>query len=157
MTSETSGTTPNGIVVGLDGSPQSRQALRWAAHLASTLGGPITVVTAWEFPTALGYGATVTDWNPEDDMRQAQDESIADVFGDEPPGDLRRVLQAGGAARVLLEASEDALMMVVGSRGHGGFTGLLLGSVSASVAEHASCPELIVHGDHTPPLVTGAA
>ena len=151
------GRPTRGIVVGMDGSPQSRQALRWAAQLARTFGAPITVATGWEFPTALGYGAPIPDWDPEDDMRRVQDDAIADVFGDEPPTDLGRVLEPGGAARVLIEASEGALMLVVGSRGHGGFTGLLLGSVSAMVAEHASCPVLIVHGDHPPPGVAGSA
>ncbi len=156
MSSATPETTPGEIVVGVDGSPQSRQALRWAAHMARMLGAPMTVVTAWEFPTTYGYGTPLTDWNPEDDMRQVQDQAIAGVFGDDPPNGLGRVLQSGGAARVLLEASEGALMLVVGSRGHGGFAGLLLGSVSSVVAEHASCPVLIVHGDHTPPLAAPA-
>jgi nucleotide-binding universal stress UspA family protein len=155
--SVTPGTTPGEVVIGVDGSPQSRQALRWGAHLALTYGAPITVVTAWEFPVTYGYGSPLPDWNPADDMRQVQDDAIAGVFGDDPPKDLGRVLQAGNAAHVLLEASEGSLMLVVGSRGHGGFTGLLLGSVSAVVAEHARCPVLIVHGDHTPPEVAGSA
>lgn len=145
------------IVVGLDGSPQSRQALRWAAEMARLLDAPINVVTAWQYPTTYGYAAPLTDWNPEDDGRQVQEEAIAGVFGDEPPEDLARILQPGGAAAVLLEASRTALMLVVGSRGHGGFAGLLLGSVSATVAEHASCPVLIVHGDQPPPPLGGTA
>jgi nucleotide-binding universal stress UspA family protein len=64
---------------------------------------------------------------------------------------MRREVREGGAAKVLLEVSEGAAMVIVGSRGHGGFTGLLLGSVSANVAEHASCPVLIIHGDQAPP------
>lgn len=55
---------------------------------------------------------------------------------------------------MLLEASEGALMLLVGSRGHGGFTGLVLGSVSANVAEHATCPVLVLHGDEDPPRAT---
>ena len=144
------------VVIGVDGSPQSRQALRWGAHLALVYGAPITVVTAWELPITYGYGTPLPSWNPADDMRQVQDDAIAGVFGDDPPKDLGRVLEPGNAAHVLLEASVGSLMLVVGSRGHGGFAGLLLGSVSAVVAEHAKCPVLIVHGDHTPPEPTEA-
>lgn len=157
MSGTTSERASGEIVIGVDGSPQSRQALRWGAHLARTFGAPITVVTAWEYPVTYGYGAPLPDWSPADDMRQVQDQAIAGVFGDDPPPDIGRVLQCGNTARVLLEASEGALMLVVGSRGHGGFAGLLLGSVSAAVAEHASCPVLIVHGDRTPPLADAPA
>ena len=157
MSSETSRTATGEVVVGLDGSPQSRQALRWAAQLARTFGAPISVVTAWDYPTVYGLASPLASWNPEDDMRHVQDEEIAAVFGDDPPRDLHRVLRPGSTAHVLLEASEGALVLVVGSRGHGGFVGLLLGSVSAAVAEHASCPVLIVHGDQAPPLVAGSA
>jgi nucleotide-binding universal stress UspA family protein len=73
------------------------------------------------------------------------------VFGDQPPAGLQRQVREGGAAKVLLDAGESAIILVVGSRGHGGFAGLLLGSVSANVAEHASCPVLVIHGDQAPP------
>ena len=69
---------------------------------------------------------------------------------------MQLVVREGGAAKVLLEASEGAVMLVVGSRGHGGFAGLLLGSVSANVAEHAGCPVFIVHGDQPPPPARSA-
>jgi nucleotide-binding universal stress UspA family protein len=84
-------------------------------------------------------------------MRQALDETVQAAFGDQPLPGLRREVREGGAARVLIEASRGATMLVVGSRGHGGFTGLLLGSVSSNVAEHAPCPVLIIHGDQPPP------
>lgn len=140
------------IVVGVDGSPESRQALRWAADMGKLLGAPINVVSAWQYPTTYGYATPLPDWNPEDQMSGVQRDVITGVFGEEDPPGVARMLQTGGAAHVLLEASTTALMLVVGSRGHGGFAGLLLGSVSATVAEHASCPVLIVHGNRPPPM-----
>jgi nucleotide-binding universal stress UspA family protein len=84
-------------------------------------------------------------------MRQALDDTVQAVFGDQPPPELHREAREGGAAKVLLDVSQGATMLVVGSRGHGGVAGLLLGSVSANVAEHAPCPVLIIHGDQPPP------
>jgi nucleotide-binding universal stress UspA family protein len=84
-------------------------------------------------------------------MAKVLDDAVLAVFGDQLPEGLRLLVQEGGAAKVLLDAGEGAVMLVVGSRGHGGFAGLLLGSVSANVAEHASCPVFIVHGDQGPP------
>jgi nucleotide-binding universal stress UspA family protein len=139
------------IVVGVDGSRPSKQALRWSAHLAATFGAGLDAVTAWDFPAAYGWSAVPSDWDPARDMRKVLDESLQEVFGDQPPAGLRRRVLEGGAAKVLLDASQGAIMLVVGSRGHGGFAGLLLGSVSSNVAEHASCPVLVIHGDQEPP------
>jgi nucleotide-binding universal stress UspA family protein len=144
------------IVVGVDGSRHSRQALRWSAQLAATLSARLEVVTAWEYPATYGWAAVAPDWSPGQDMENVAAETILDVFGDDRPAGLQVQVREGGAAKVLLEACEGAVMVVVGSRGHGGFTGLLLGSVSANVAEHASCPVLIIHGDQPPPLATPA-
>jgi nucleotide-binding universal stress UspA family protein len=139
------------IVVGVDGSPSSQQALRWGARAAAAFGAGLDAVTAWDLPAWYGYGSVPTDWDPAQDMRTTLDQTIQEVFGDQPPAGLRRLVSEGGAAKVLLDASQDAIMLVVGSRGHGGFAGLLLGSVSANVAEHASCPVLVIHGDQDPP------
>jgi nucleotide-binding universal stress UspA family protein len=139
------------IVVGVDGSEPSKQALRWGAHLAATFGARLDAVTSWDYPASYGFASVPSDWDPARDMRQALDETVHAVFGDEPPARLRREVREGGAAMVLIEASRGATMLVVGSRGHGGFTGLLLGSVSGNVAEHAPCPVLIIHGDQPPP------
>jgi nucleotide-binding universal stress UspA family protein len=140
------------IVVGVDGSRPSRQALRWGAHLAATFGAGLDAVGAWDFPPSYGWSAVPSDWDPARDMRKVLDETIDEVFGDQPPAGLRRLVSEGGAAKVLLDASRGAIMLVVGSRGHGGFAGLLLGSVSANVAEHSSCPVLVIHGDQAPPV-----
>jgi nucleotide-binding universal stress UspA family protein len=137
------------IVVGVDGSEPSRLALRWAAFLAAPLGATVDAVIAWQLPVTYGWAAP--QWDPHAEMTAVLDESVRAVFGDQPPVPIRAQAREGGAARVLVEASHGARMLVVGSRGHGGFVGLLIGSVSASVAEHATCPVLVVHGDQGPP------
>jgi nucleotide-binding universal stress UspA family protein len=143
------------IVAGVDGSEHARDALRWAAHIAQAVGARVEAVIAWEYPAALGWSVVPDDWDPAEDMRKVLQETVTDVFGGQPPAGLQLLVQEGGAARVLIEACEGATMLVVGSRGHGGFSGLLLGSVSANVAEHAPCPVLIIHGDQAPPPVVG--
>ncbi len=148
------------IVVGVDGSEHSKQALRWATSLAAQVGATVDAVLAWEFPTTVGWsaGTYVPDtWNPEIDAEQTLDAAIDDVFGAARPAGLRAVLREGNAAKTLLEQSEGATMLVVGGRGHhGGFTGRLLGSASAHCAENATCPVLVVHGGQPPPAgVTG--
>jgi nucleotide-binding universal stress UspA family protein len=146
--------SPPRIVVGVDGSKQSKQALRWAARIAATTGARIDAIAAWQFPVGYGWGAVPLEWSPGQDMEKVLTESVDEVFGGDRPEDMRLAVHEGGAARVLLEESEGALMLVVGSRGHGGFAGMLLGSVSASVAEHANCPVLVVHGDSVLPDTT---
>jgi nucleotide-binding universal stress UspA family protein len=150
---EESGTIERRIVVGVDGSSYSERALHWAAFLGASLGARLEAVSAWDYPAAMGWAAVPPDWSPQDDMKKVLQDTIHKVFGDHPPAGLTADVREGGAAKVLVQASEGAGMLVVGSRGHGGFVGLLLGSVSANVAEHARCPVLIVHGHQAlPPL-----
>lgn len=133
------------IVVGVDGSHQSKLALRWAARIWRRLGGVIEAVIAWHYPTNVGWTYVPNTWAPEADARRCLQNCVDEVFGsDQPPG-LYLVVREGRAAKVLLAESRDAMMLIVGSRGHGGFAGLLLGSVSANCAEHATCPVLVVH------------
>jgi nucleotide-binding universal stress UspA family protein len=145
----TDGTNPLRVVVGVDGSVQSKQALRWAATMAAATGARLDVVAAWSLPS--GYGWVGAEWNPEQDVEKSLTSTVDEVFGTNRPADMGLTVQEGGAASVLLSKAEGALMLVVGSRGHGGFAGLLLGAVSASTAEHAKCPVLVVHGDASPP------
>lgn len=142
---------PPRIVVGVDGSKESIQALRWASRMAALTGARLEAVAAWESPAPAGLAAAPQDWNPGRDADQALASTVDEVLGTERPSNMKLTAREGGAARVLLEESVGALMLIVGSRGHGGFMGLLLGSVSASVAEHASCPVLVIHGDTMPP------
>lgn len=144
------------FVVGVDGSDSSKNALRWAAYLATAAGGVIEAVAAWHPFTSygsIGPGMPLmpAEWDPAADAKRALSETVDEVFGAHRPVGMTLVTQAGHAAKVLLEISAGAGMLVVGSRGHGGFKGLLLGSVSTACAEHATCPVLVVHGDTPPP------
>ena len=145
------------IVVGIDGSEQSQLALRWAAYLARVTGSTIEAVTAWQPVTAaataggFGYVTFPDGWDPAAEMEKAVVDTLDRVFGANRPADLQVTVQEGHATKVLLDAGRRARMMVLGSRGHGGFAGLLLGSVSSACAEHATCPVLVVHGDDPPP------
>lgn len=145
------GASETRIVVGVDGSLPSQEALRWAAHFATIFGARLEAVTAWEYPASYGWAAIAPEWDPAQDMRKVLNDTMRAVFGDQPPQGVQLLVREGGAAKVLLDACKGAVMLVVGSRGHGGFSGLLLGSVSANVAEHAPCPVFIVHGGQLPP------
>lgn len=137
----------NPIVVGVDGSKPSIEGLRRAAEFSSAFNVPIRAVAAWQFPATLTlYYFPATDWSPEDEARKALKTAIAKAFPGEQPAHLTTAIVEGAPARVLIRESEHASMLIVGSRGHGGFSGLLLGSVSATCAEHAHCPVLIMHG-----------
>jgi nucleotide-binding universal stress UspA family protein len=135
------------IVVGVDGSEQSKLALSWAVRIAATTGASIDAVTAWHFPVNFGWGYMSDEWNPETDAMKCLTDSVDEAFGSERPTGLRLLVREGLPAKVLLDESKGTTMLIVGSRGHGGFSGMLLGSVSANCAEHATCPVLVIHGD----------
>lgn len=139
------------ILVGVDGSAGSVDALKWAAKLAPSLEAVVVAVNVWHFENTWGAYAPPT-WNPETDAQQVMEEALAQAFGDKRPEGLRAQCYQGMAAHALIEGSASACMLVVGSRGHGGFAGLLLGSVSSACAEHAKCPVLVVHSSSQPPL-----
>lgn len=139
------------IVVGVDGSTHSEKALQWGAHLSARFGADLVAVSAWDYPAAVGWSFIPEEWHPDQDTAKILQETLHKVFGGNTPANVRTVVREGGAAKVLLEESKGATMLIVGSRGHGGFAGLLLGSVSSNVAEHAPCPVLVVHGHESPP------
>jgi nucleotide-binding universal stress UspA family protein len=136
------------IVVGVDHSEGSRRALEWALDEARLRGARVEVVHAWSFPylpTGPFVSAPLLSAEQlEADARVVLDASIAevDVAGLAEP--VEPVLVCDGPANALLERSKGADLLVVGSRGRGGFTGLLLGSVSQAVSQHAPCPVVIV-------------
>jgi nucleotide-binding universal stress UspA family protein len=136
------------IVVGVDGSDSSKNALRWAAKLAPSLGATIHAVVAWEYPIVFGLeGGLPIPWKPDETAKEILSNTLDSVFGKGRPAGLRGSISQGHATFVLLDASEKAEMLIVGSRGLGGFSGLLVGSVSSACAEHAKCPVLVVHGN----------
>ena len=135
------------IVVGIDGSEHSKRALRWAGRFLAVTGGRIDAVIAWHPPVSFGWSYVPGDWNPEKDAEKVLSRAVDEVFGADPPIGMRLIVREGNPAKVLLDESRDADLLVVGSRGHGGFAGLLLGSVSAHCAEHATLPVLVVHGN----------
>jgi nucleotide-binding universal stress UspA family protein len=137
------------ILVGVDGSASSVDALRHAARIAAALDAPLEVMTAWNYPAWAGYAPTA-DWSPAEDAEAVLSAAVHEAFDGAPPPDLTTKVVQGAAARTLIEQSRDSGMLVLGSRGHGGFVGMLLGSVSAACAEHAHCPVLIVHSEDSP-------
>ncbi|QNE46725.1 universal stress protein [Glaciihabitans sp. INWT7] len=132
------------IVVGVDGSEASIRALAKAADLAEALNTGLQVVTTWRFFTEYN-DIGVTDWSPEKDATEILGEACRSQFGDALPEWVTTSSAEGSPAQRLIDASQGADMLVVGSRGHGGVVGLLLGSVSSACAEKAHCAVLVVH------------
>jgi nucleotide-binding universal stress UspA family protein len=136
------------IVVGIDGSDQSKHALRWALDEARLRHTSLRVVYAWTMPIYVGYGVTagpVFDPTELRDAAQARvDKTVEEVVGNATGVDVEGKAVEGPPASVLVEEADGADLLVVGSRGHGGFTGLLLGSVGQQCAHHARCPVVIV-------------
>ncbi|MDJ0313540.1 universal stress protein [Arthrobacter sp. H35-D1] len=132
------------IVVGVDGSPESVLALKWAQKLAAPLGATIKAVSAWR-PEVVFAPYSIPEWDSEGVVAKQQGQALLEAFGGNPPQGLVRESHRGQAAQVLIDAGNQAQMLIVGSRGHGGFKGMLLGSVSSACAAHAKCPVLVVH------------
>jgi nucleotide-binding universal stress UspA family protein len=136
------------IVVGIDGSDQSKEALRWALDEARLRGASLEVVYAWTMPVYVGYGAAAGAVMDPAELREAAQEKIEttveEVVGGKSDVKIERKAVEGLAAAALVDEADGADLLVVGSRGHGGFAGLLLGSVSQQCSQHAPCPVVIV-------------
>lgn len=152
------------VLVGVDGSEPSAAALKWAARYAQATGGSLTAVLAWHFPSAAEVPPTdappadVTPADVKSEAEQAKadliDQAITAVLGAEPPVRIERKAVYGHPAQVLIEESADADLLVVGNRGYGGFTGMMLGSVSTHCVTHAHCPVTVVRGHKTVPAAS---
>ncbi len=144
-------------VVGLDGSDCATNALEWAASNADGRASSIELVTAWQTPIAGAYPMSAPVMVVDDiEFHDAAAHDVAEVaaeFGQRLTLPVTASVGHGGPAQVLLEASESAALLVIGSRGRGGFTRLLLGSTSTQCATHASVPTIVVPGDAEPTAV----
>jgi len=137
------------IVVGVDGSTSALAALAWAFDEALAHDATLTCVVAWEPPVVYGSGfAPVPSLPPDgayEEGASAQlEEALHRVIGNREAPDIERRVLEGPPAEVLLDAAQDAELLVLGSRGHGTLVGMLLGSVSQHCVHHAHCPVVIV-------------
>jgi nucleotide-binding universal stress UspA family protein len=143
------------IVVGVDGSDASKDALRWAIDEARLRGVPVEAVHAWQAPllppdagAALAPGGAALEMTallPQvaEAANRLVEEVVQEIAGDDAGVEIRPRAVEGPPATVLIDAASAADLLVVGSRGHGGFTGLLVGSVSLQAVQHAPCPVVI--------------
>lgn len=139
--------TPRPIVVGVDGSDPSKQALRWALRQAHLTGDTVHAVMAWDYPTSYydylpEYGDG--DDTLEDMARTTLTEALNEIAGPQPDITARATVIEGNPAQVLLDAARDAALLVVGHRGRGAFARALLGSVSSRCVYHATCPVVVM-------------
>ncbi len=140
----------SGVTVGIDGSRNSHYALEWALAEAALRAAPLTVLTVNQLVASAWSGHPVEYPGEEDrlaQVRKAAEEAVAQAqakTGDKQPPSVTVVAVNGFAVKELLNAAESADLLVLGSRGSGGFEPLRLGSVSTQVTHHAKCPVVIV-------------
>ena len=140
------------IVVGVDGSAASKTAVAWAIDEAAAHGDRVELVHAWEYPAVLtmSYAGPVLPVFGRDEVEKLSGDLLAVAAAEAakraPSVIITTRLVEGHAGNVLAEASRGARLLVVGTRGLGGFKGMLMGSVSTSCAHHARCPLVIVPG-----------
>jgi nucleotide-binding universal stress UspA family protein len=139
------------VVVGIDGSAQSVRALGWAARYATAAGARLHALLAWHYPDAAGQAPVGVAPEPvrhqtEAQMQATLNEAIAKVYAAQPGPEVETRLGYGHPAQVLIEASKEADLLVLGSHGHGAFTGMLVGSVSIHCVTGAFCPVVVVRG-----------
>lgn len=135
------------IVVGVDGSERADAAVNWAVAEARLRGSSLEVVHAWTLPhvgDAPGFRVLDLVAYAEKAAGELLDRAVAHAVGQDPDVNVTGTTEQGPAGKVLVDAAEGADMLVVGSRGRGGFAGLLLGSVSQACVHHAPCPVVVI-------------
>jgi nucleotide-binding universal stress UspA family protein len=134
------------ILVGVDGSDSSLDALQWAADQAKLAHASLEVLSAWEWPSVWGREPTwPPGWDPDEQTRKQLAKVVEAVLESTHKLDVRQVVVEGHAAPALVTAAEHADLLVVGRRGHRSVAGVLLGSVSMHCVTHAQCPVVVAH------------
>lgn len=136
---------PVTIIVGVDGSESSISALRQAVWLAKPLGAQVKALTCWNYPSAYTVPYALGNFGYKEAAQKVLDGATESAFGLDLPRCLTAHVVQGSARPVLIDASRDAALLVLGRRGFGGFKGLLMGSVSSACTAYAHCPVMIVH------------
>jgi len=149
MTPETSGSAESEvnsarIVVGIDGSPASLDALDWAGRQASLTHSTLEMIMTWDWPTTYGWAMYFPEgYDPSEGMPEILSKAADDLHAKYPNIEVTFRVVQGNPAPILIEASKGADLLVIGSRGHGEFVGMLIGSVSEYCATNAHCPVLV--------------
>jgi nucleotide-binding universal stress UspA family protein len=137
------------IVAGVDGSQSSIEALRWAVRQGELIAGTVDAVIAWQYPIITGgLGWAPISGLDDTDYAELATKALSDSVGQvDTAGNvpIQQIVLAGNPAQVLLDLAADADLLVVGSRGHGGFADALIGSTSQRCVHHARCPVVVVH------------
>jgi nucleotide-binding universal stress UspA family protein len=133
------------VLVGVDGSAESKKALQWAANYAASTDSPLVALIAWDEPVNYGMPGLYADVDFEARARGILTHTVIDALGGADRVELRT--GKGHAAAVLVAASERARLLVIGQHGHRGFAGSLLGSVSQHCVHHAQCPVTVIRGN----------
>jgi nucleotide-binding universal stress UspA family protein len=154
MTSKGTQMTPERelIVVGVDGSRESVGALAWAARYGAACGGRIRALLVWRYPSAVGPAPPgVAPESVTDEVRATMSGHLTAAIAEgAPDAEVEPLIGYGHPAEVLVDASREADLLVVGSRGRGAFTGMLVGSVSLHCVHHAFCPVVVVRKGTSP-------
>jgi nucleotide-binding universal stress UspA family protein len=138
------------VVVGVDGSARSVAALSWAGHYGAATGATVQALHIWHYPTAAGLPPGITPKSITDEVKANQQKELGEAIDRanlDPAVQVEPRIAYGHPAQVLIEESQSASLIVVGHKGHGGFTGMLTGSISLHVVNHAVCPVVVVRGD----------
>lgn len=148
------------VVVGVDGSKESVEALCWGVGYARRTGGTVRAVMTWQqqmhgYPSYAGVAMVFPDTRDlAEEARESLGRLVKDVVGEAENPSIQQLVLEGHPAGVLVEQSKSADLLAVGARGHGAFTDLLLGSVSNHCVHHAACPVLVVRrrAELSPPV-----